>query len=54
MVKQKRNIVSKGDWKDLRVSDNTAKRLMLFKINSNLLTYDQAINILLNKAGEPQ
>jgi hypothetical protein len=54
MAKKKQQPISHGEWKDLRVSQETAKRLMLYKINNNLLTYDQAIKLLLNKAGEPQ
>jgi hypothetical protein len=49
MAKQKRTPIFQGEWKDLRVSQETAKRLMLYKINNDLLTYDQAINLLLDK-----
>lgn len=37
------------EWKDLRVKTSTAKQLMLYKINNDLLTYDQAIILLLSK-----
>ena len=49
MVKQNKKIIFSEKWKDLRVQTETAKQLMLFKINNDLLTYDQAINLLLNK-----
>lgn len=51
MVKQNKIPIYKGEWKDLRVKESTAKRLMLYKVRLDLLTYDEAINILLNKAG---
>ena len=57
MVKQKQNKnipIADGVWKDLRVKKETAKRLMLFKIKQELLTYDQAITVLLDNIGEPQ
>lgn len=49
MVKQNKKIIFSDQWKDLRVKTSTAKQLMLYKINNDLLTYDQAILLLLSK-----
>jgi hypothetical protein len=49
MVKRKQNSISDGEWKDLRVRKQTANRLMIYKVNNDLLTYDQAIVLLLDK-----
>ena len=51
MVKQNKNkkTIFSEEWKDLRVKTSTAKQLMLYKVNNDLLTYDQAIILLLSK-----
>jgi hypothetical protein len=54
MVKQKIQSISDGEWKDLRVKKETAKTLMLFKIQHDLLTYDQALNLMFSMLGDKQ
>jgi hypothetical protein len=51
MVKTKKEkIIFSDNWKDIRIKKATAKDLMLFKINNNFITYDQAIEFLLKEA----
>ena len=47
MVKQKRKTISEGAWKDLRVKKETANSLMYIKLENDLLTYDDAIQLLI-------
>lgn len=52
MVKQKQNKiipVSQGEWKDLRIRESTAKQLQYVKLDNDLLTYDDAIQLLINE-----
>ena len=51
MVKQKRKTISEGAWKDLRVKKETANSLMYIKLENDLLTYDDAIQLLLPPQG---
>jgi hypothetical protein len=41
--------ITKGDFKDLRVRKETAKKLQMLKLDLDLLTYDDAIQYLLNE-----
>lgn len=54
MVKRKQNSISDGEWKDLRVRKQTAKMLMMYKLENDLLTYDDAIQLLLARIGGMQ
>ena len=53
MVKQKQSKkitpVCQGEWKDLRIRESTAKQLQYVKLDNDLLTYDDAIQYLLNE-----
>lgn len=52
MVKQKQKKitpVSQGEWKDLRIRKETARDLNQIKLDNDLLTYDDAIRLLLNE-----
>ena len=53
MVKQKQSkkitSITKGDFKDLRVRKETARKLNQIKLDEDLLTYDDAIQLLLNE-----
>jgi hypothetical protein len=53
MVKQtkKKTQTFSDEWKDLRVKTSTAKQLMLYKVYNDLITYDQAILLLLQEVG---
>jgi len=51
MVKQKSKKkipISEGKWKDIRIRNDTAKQLQVYKINLDLLTYDDIIAHLLD------
>lgn len=49
MVKQKITPISKGEWRDLKIRKETAKSLNQVKLDNDLLTYDDAIQLLLNE-----
>ena len=49
MAKQKRIPISDGNWKDIRIRTETAKAIMQIKLDNDLLTYDDAIQLLLNR-----
>lgn len=49
MVKQKKLYRNEAEWQDIRVKRSTIKALAIMKINNDLLTYDQAITLLLSK-----
>ena len=41
--------ITKGDFKDLRVRKETARKLNQIKLDEDLLTYDDAIQLLINE-----
>lgn len=49
MVKQKKQLRNEAEWKDIRIKRTTAKLLMQVKIDNDLLTYDDAIQVVLNR-----
>lgn len=49
MVKQKITPISKGEWRDLKIRKETARKLNQIKLDNDLLTYDDAIQLLINE-----
>jgi hypothetical protein len=49
MVKQKKVPISEGNWKDIRIRTETAKSLMQIKLDNDFLTYDDAIQFILEQ-----
>jgi hypothetical protein len=49
MVKKQQAPISKADWKDLRIRKETANSLQYIKLENDLLTYDDAIQLLLQR-----
>jgi hypothetical protein len=41
--------ITKGDFKDLRVRKETAKKLQMLKLDLDLLTYDDVLQYMLNE-----
>jgi hypothetical protein len=49
MVKQKITPISKGEWRDLKIRKETAKKLQMLKLDLDLLTYDDVLQYMLNE-----
>jgi hypothetical protein len=50
MVKQNKKKlipISEGKWKDIRIRSETAKKLLMIKVEQEFLTYDDAIQFIL-------
>ena len=52
MVKQKKQYRNESEWRKISIKITTAKLLQQFQLDHDLLTYDQAINLMYNMLEE--